>query len=96
MIDPFLTLSIGAVGNGLFVLKRLASDVERGEHLTRSPSQKVAASIGLARHDGSDAVASRGLSTRSTGSRSTNVVPASPPDLTLTSPPCSRAISRTM
>jgi hypothetical protein len=47
VVDPFLTLSIGAVGNGLFVLKRLDSDVQRGEHLSRSPAQKIAASIGL-------------------------------------------------
>src|SRR6478609_6131174 len=36
VVDPVYMLSIGAIGNGVFVLKRLVSDVERGEHLSRS------------------------------------------------------------
>ena len=46
--DPFFAVSIGAIGNCLYVFRRLRSEAQRGEKVSDAGRQKVAAVVGLA------------------------------------------------
>jgi hypothetical protein len=46
--DPFFVLSFGAIGNGLYVFRRLRSEMRRGEKVFGAGSQRVAAGVGMA------------------------------------------------
>jgi hypothetical protein len=46
--DPFFILSIGAIGNGIYCLRRTRSDALRGEGSRKTRVPKIAAGLGMA------------------------------------------------
>lgn len=46
--NPLFLISAGAIGNGLYALKKARSDASRGEGSAKTGSVKVAAIIGMA------------------------------------------------
>jgi hypothetical protein len=48
LADPFFILSIGAVGNGIYVFRRLRSDARAGESIPDAGGRAVVAGVGMA------------------------------------------------
>ena len=48
VFDPFFVCSLGAIGNGIYCLRRTRSDARRGEGSRNPLGPQVAAALGLA------------------------------------------------
>jgi len=45
--NPFFLLSMGAIGNGVYVFRRLSSDARRGETVPDGTRRRIASAIGM-------------------------------------------------
>ena len=46
LVNPFFALSLGAVGNALYVFQRLADDQRRGEKIPDARARRIAVVVG--------------------------------------------------